>query len=197
MSTSAVSSEANVFGGGVRDSASPTNQERELGMGSTIGKDEEILKLYAGGATMQEIGDKFGVSRQMVCQVLQKHNVKGDKSRRGRRPIAAEVIDGYVAEAVRTGSKQAAAEKFGVSVDAITRALRKRGVSMRKDKYTTEAVKSDITSRYLKGERLRVIAESYGTRAQHINTLLRKWGVQPQGWHRGGTTKGSLKIHQG
>jgi len=159
-------------------------------MGSTIGKDEEILKLYASGDTMQQIGDKFGVSRQMVCQVLQKHNVKGDKSRRGRKPIAAEVIDGYVAEAVRTGSKQVAAEKFGVSVDAITRALRKRGVSMRKDKYTTESVKEDITSRYLKGERLRVIAESYGTRAQHINTLLRKWGVQPQGWHRGGATKG-------
>jgi len=124
-------------------------------MGSTIGKDEEILKLYASGDTMQQIGDKFGVSRQMVCQVLQKHNVKGDKSRRGRKPIAAEVIDGYVAEAVRTGSKQVAAEKFGVSVDAITRALRKRGVSMRKDKYTTESVKEDITSRYLKGERHR------------------------------------------
>lgn len=166
-------------------------------MGSTIGKDTEIIKLYQGGATMQEVGDKFGVSRQMICQVLQKNNIKGDSTRRGRRPIADEIVDKYVAEAVRTGSKQAAASKFGVSVDAITRALRKRGVSMRKDKYTTEAVKADITRRYLGGERLRVIAESYGTRAQHINTLLRKWGVEPQGWHRGKTIRGTLKIHQG
>ena len=110
--------------------------------------------------------------------------------------IADEVIDRYVAEAVRTGSKRAAADKFGVSVDSITRALRKRGVSMRKDKYTTTEVQRDITRRYLAGERLRVIAESYGTRAQHINTLLRKWGVEPQGWHRG-KMHGSLKIHQG
>jgi hypothetical protein len=162
------------------------------------GKHDEVIAMYQSGKTMAEIGEKFGLTRQRICQVLQKNNVKVDSSRRGRRPVPQETIDTYVAEAVRLNSKQDAAAKLGVSVDAITRALRRSGIRLRgKDKFTNEETKQDIKRRYLAGERLRVIAESYGTRAQHINTLLRKWGVQPQGWHRGEGAKGSLKIHQG
>lgn len=162
------------------------------------GKHDEVIAMYQQGKTMAEIGAAFGLTRQRICQVLQKNNVKVDSSRRGRRPVPQETIDTYVAEAVRLNSKRDAAEKLGVSVDAITRALRRSGVKLRgAHKFTDPAVQQDITSRYLGGERLRLIAESYGTRAQHINTLLRKWGVQPQGWHRGKTTKGTLTISQG
>ena len=160
------------------------------------GKHDQVIAMYQAGKTMAEIGQEFGLTRQRICQVLQKNKVKVD-SRRGRRPVPQETIDTYVAEAVRLNSKRDAAETLGVSVDAITRALRRSGVRLRsQNKFTNEEAKGDITRRYNSGEKLRVIAESYGTRAQHINTLLRKWGVQPQGWHRGKSATGSMKIHQ-
>lgn len=162
------------------------------------GRHAEVIALYQQGKTMAEIGATFGITRQRVCQVLQHNGVKADQSRRGRRKTPKETIDMYVKEALATGSKRTAAEKFGVSVDVITRALRRNGVVLReKTKFTQEETKLDIKRRYLSGEKLRLIAESYGTRPQHINTLLRKWGVQPQGWHRGETKRGSLKIHAG
>jgi transposase len=160
------------------------------------GKAEEVIALYKSGKTMAEVGEAFGTTRQAVCQLLAKHKVPVDASRRGRKPVAQEITDAYVKAAMELGSKGAAAEKFGVSVDTIGRALRRSGISMRSTKFTTDEVRTDIINRYQGGERLRVIAESYGTRAQHVNSLLRKWGVEPQGWHRGATT-GSLKIHQG
>jgi intein/homing endonuclease len=63
-------------------------------------------------------------------------------------------------------------------------------------KFTSDETKRDITLRYQQHERLSSIATSYGTRAQHINSLLRKWGVEPtraKKWKR----KGTLAISQG
>jgi transposase len=167
---------------------------------STTGNIDEIVRLYEAGKTMAEIGTQFSVSRQRICQLLAKKGVHVDPSRRGRKPVAKEISDSYVAAALELGSKVSAAEKFGVSVDTIGRALRRAGISLRSTKFTNDTVKTDIINRYKGGERLRVIAESYGTRAQHVNSLLRKWGVQPQGWNRGAAGKPSVqsaKISQG
>lgn len=142
------------------------------------GRDKEMIELHAAGKTMSEIGEQYGITRQRVCQILQRYGVKVDPSRRGRKPVAKEVSEAYVAEAVALGNKIKAAEKFGVSPDTIGRALRRAGVSLRSTKFTTDQVKSDIIARYHKGERLSAIAQSYDTRAQHVNSLLRKWGVE-------------------
>jgi transposase len=92
--------------------------------------------------------------------------------------VAKEISEAYVAEAVALGNKIKAAEKFGVSPDTIGRALRRAGISLRSTKFTNDRVKTDIIARYHNGERLSAIAQSYDTRAQHVNSLLRKWGVE-------------------
>ena len=159
------------------------------------GRDQEVIAMYQTGATMAEIGEKYNITRQRVSQIFKRFGVYVAPSRRGRRPVDAETTAKYVAEAVKLGSKSAAAQSFGVSPDTISRALRRAGVKISNGKFTDEKVKADIIRRYHNGERLREIAESYGTRAQHVNSLLRKWGVEAKRaalWK-----KGTFYISQG
>jgi Mor family transcriptional regulator len=159
------------------------------------GRNQELIDAYKSGMTMAELGQKFGITRQRVSQIFKRHGVYVAPSRRGRKPVDQETTQKYVAEAVKFGSKVKAAETFGVSPDTIGRALRRAGVSLKVGKFSDEKVKGDIIRRYESGERLREIAESYGTRAQHVNTLLRKWGVEAKRaalWKRG-----TLNISQG
>ena len=159
------------------------------------GRDKEVIGMYETGATMAQIGEKFNITRQRVSQIFKRYNIVVAPSRRGRRPVDPETTQKYVAEAVKLGSKVKAAEVFGVSPDTIGRALRRSGISLRVGKFTDAKVRADIISRYEGGERLREIAESYGTRAQHVNSLLRKWGVEAKRaalWK-----KGTFTISQG
>jgi predicted DNA-binding protein YlxM (UPF0122 family) len=156
---------------------------------------QELLSDYQAGASMSEIGEKFGITRQRVSQIFKKHGIHVPAARRGRRPVDDAMTQKYVAEAVKLGSKTGAALSLGVSPDTISRALRRAGVKISRGKFTNEHVKADIIRRYHSGDGLREIAESYGTKAQHVNSLLRKWGVEANRaalWKRG-----TLKISQG
>lgn len=160
------------------------------------GRDREIIESYKSGATMAEVGEKFGITRQRVCQIFKRYGVAADMSRRGRKPTDPALMQKYADRAVWHGSKVAAAKEFGVSPDTIGRALRRAGVSLRKTKFTSEEVKTDIITRYKLSEPLSRIAQSYSTRPQHINSLLRKWGIEANRavkWNR----KGSFTISQG
>lgn len=160
------------------------------------GRDKEVIELYHSGATMAQVGEKFGITRQRVCQIFKRYGVAADMSRRGRKPTDPALMQSYADRAMALGSKVAAAQEFGVSVDTIGRALRRAGVSLRKTKFTSDQVKTDIITRYRLSESLTKIALSYETRPQHINSLLRKWGVEPNraiNWKR----KGSFTISQG
>ena len=151
-------------------------------------RNQELIQAYQAGMTMAQLGEKFGITRQRVSQIFKKHGIYVAPSRRGRKPTDPETTKKYVAEAVKLGSKTKAAELFGVSPDTIGRALRKSGIKLSVGKFSDEKVKADIIRRYESGERLREIGESYGTRAQHVNTLLRKWGVEARRaalWKRG------------
>jgi len=155
----------------------------------------ELVNDYHAGASMSEIGEKFGITRQRVSQIFKKHGVHVPPARRGRRPVDEATTQRYVAEAVKLGSKSKAARAFGVSPDTIARALLRAGVKISRGKFTNEQVKADIIRRYHSGDGLREIAESYGTRAQHVNSLLRKWGVEAKRaalWK-----KGTFNISQG
>jgi multidrug efflux pump subunit AcrB len=161
-----------------------------------VGRDAEIIQKYQAGKTMAQIGEEYNITRQRISQLFKLYNVKADMSRRGKKPTDPALTQKYVAVAMELGSKTKAAEQLGVSPDTIGRALRRAGLSVRRTKFTSDAAKSDITLRYSQRETLSSIATSYGTRAQHINSLLRKWGVEPnraKTWNR----KGSLAISQG
>lgn len=160
------------------------------------GRDREIVEKYQGGLTMAQIGEEFGITRQRVCQIFKRYGIAADMSRRGRKPTNPALMKKYSDRAVELGNKVQAAQEFGVSVDTIGRALRRAGISLRKTKFTSDKVKTDIISRYRLAESLSKIAMSYETRPQHINSLLRKWGVEPNraiNWKR----KGSFTISQG
>lgn len=160
------------------------------------GRDREVIELYKSGATMAQVGEKFGITRQRISQIFKRYGVPADMTRRGRKPSDPLKMKAYADKAVELGSKIKAAEALGVSPDTIGRALRRVGISLRKTKFTNEEVKTDIISRYRLSESLTKIAMSYDTRPQHINSLLRKWGVQPNraiNWKR----KGTLTISQG
>lgn len=142
------------------------------------GRDAEIIQKYQGGMTMGEVAGEYNLTRQRVCQILQRHGVKVEPARRGRRPTDPELVQKYVAEAISLKSKSMAARKFGVSVDTIARAVKKAGLHIPASRFEEPGVKEDIIARYNAGEPLRAIGELHGTRAQHINTLLRKWGIE-------------------
>ncbi len=159
----------------------------------------DLINEYQAGATMAEIGEKFGITRQRVSQIFKQFGVYVAPSRRGRRPVDAETTAKYVAEAIRLGSKSEAAKTFGVSPDTISRALRRAGVKISTGKFTEEKVRADIISRYHSGERLSEIAEVYGTRAQHVNSLLRKWGVEAKRaplWKKGTSRKWGVEANR-
>lgn len=161
-----------------------------------VGRDAEIIEKYRAGKTMAQIGEEYNITRQRISQLFKLYNVKADMSRRGKKPTDPALTQKYVAVAMELGSKTKAAEQLGVSPDTIGRALRRAGLSVRKTKFTSDEAKTDITLRYQQRERLSSIATSYGTRAQHINSLLRKWGVEPnraKTWKR----RGTLTISQG
>lgn len=161
-----------------------------------VGRDAEIIEKYRAGKTMAQIGLEYNISRQRISQLFKLYGIQADKSRRGKKPTDPALTQKYVAVAMELGSKQKAAEQLGVSPDTIGRALRRSGLSLRVNKFTSDETKRDITLRYQQRERLSSIAASYGTRAQHINSLLRKWGVGPdraKTWKR----RGTLTISQG
>jgi hypothetical protein len=160
---------------------------------------QEMLNEYEAGTSMAEIGEKFGITKQRVSQIFKKRGIYIAPSRRGRRAVDQETTQKYVAEAIKLGSKSQAAKTFGVSPDTIARALRRAGVKISTGKFTGEKVKADIISRYHSGEGLREIAEVYGTKAQHVNSLLRKWGVEAKRaalWKKGTSHKGGVKANR-
>jgi len=160
---------------------------------------QDLINEYQAGASMAQIGERFGITKQRVSQIFKKHGVYIAPSRRGRRAVDQETTQKYVAEAIRLGSKSEAAKTFGVSPDTISRALRRAGVKVSTGRFTDEEVKADIISKYHSGERLREIGEVYGIRAQHVNSLLRKWGVEAKRaalWKKGASRKWGVEANR-
>ncbi|HKS47964.1 MAG TPA: helix-turn-helix domain containing protein [Amycolatopsis sp.] len=87
---------------------------------------EELIKDYQAGATVYELGEKFGTSRQAVGKILKRHGVT-----MRRRGLSPEQID----EAVRLYEGGWSLARIGdkLSVDSTTvwNRLRVRGVKMR------------------------------------------------------------------
>lgn len=140
-------------------------------------RNQEIYNDYFGGQTLQMVADKYGLTRQRVQQIVKKIGPARPRiSGSGRlRQFDYAAIAKYVEE--NKATVQAAATHFGCSISTVMNALYSQGVSPTKKQRFTSIVVSDIVSRYLAGEKLRLIGESYGTSAQYINTVLRRAGA--------------------
>jgi len=57
-------------------------------------READMLRRYAQGETMQEIGDDFGLSRERVRQILKRLNVTADDMRERRYRMATALYKG-------------------------------------------------------------------------------------------------------
>lgn len=140
-------------------------------------RNQEIYNEYFSGATLQAVADKYHLTRQRVQQIVKKMGPSRPRiTNAGRlRKFDYKAIAKYVEENKTT--VQATAVHFGCSISTVMNALYSEGVSPTKKQRFTSLVVDDIVSRYLAGEKLRLIGESYGTSAQYINTVLRRAGA--------------------
>jgi DNA-directed RNA polymerase specialized sigma24 family protein len=98
------------------------------GKAKQLGPDQaqELIAGYQAGATVYELGDRFGISRQTVSKILHRHDVP--MRMQGLSPEQAD-------EAVRLygvgWSLARVGEKLGVDAHTVRDRLRERGVRMR------------------------------------------------------------------
>jgi len=140
-------------------------------------RNQEIYNEYFSGQTLQVVADKYNLTRQRVQQIVKKMGPSRPRiTNAGRlRKFDYAAIDQYVADNKTT--VQATAAHFGCSISTVMNALYSQGTSPVKKQRFTSLVVDDIVSRYLAGEKLRLIGESYNTSAQYINTVLRRAGA--------------------
>lgn len=92
----------------------------------TPGEIQELIKGYEAGTTVYELGERFGIRRQRVAEVLKRHGVK--MRRQGLSPTQID-------EAVRLykagNSLARVGERLGVDPGTVLNRLRERGVRTR------------------------------------------------------------------
>jgi len=139
-------------------------------------RDQEMYDYYYGGATLQEVADKYGLTRQRVQQIVVRCGPKRDRvSTRKNRKYDYQAIASYLQE--NSATVQHTAAHFGCSISTVLNALYSVGVQPAKKVRFTSLAINDIVSRYQAGEKLRLIGESYNTTPQYINTVLRRAGA--------------------
>lgn len=79
-------------------------------------RNKEIVKLNKQGWTLQAIGDKYGLTRERIRQILVKSKIKPTEVRKAKRQAHLESLRKDVCELLRQGySIGAACEKLGVT----------------------------------------------------------------------------------
>ncbi|WP_206304499.1 hypothetical protein [Streptomyces sp. B27] len=87
---------------------------------------QQIIEGYTGGATVYQLGDRFGVSRQRVGKILKRHGVE-----MRMRGLSAEQIDEAVRLYQAGQSLARIGERLGVDGGTVRSRLVERGVRMR------------------------------------------------------------------
>lgn len=87
---------------------------------------KQLVKLYKSGLTLQQIGDKFGCSRQYIYDILKGHvRFRKRYVRYKLAPLKSKFL-----QLVRENkwTKQELAKLFGVAICTITKTLKRLGV---------------------------------------------------------------------
>jgi len=87
---------------------------------------EELIKDYGAGATVYELGEKFGTSRQTVGKILKRHGVT-----MRRQGLSLEQVDEAVRLYESGWSLARIGDKYQVNPTTVMNRLRERGVRMR------------------------------------------------------------------
>lgn len=113
------------------DPSSPTMQRKRRATPRTAkqikgDQAQELITAYRAGASVYELGRRFGINRRTVGDILKRHSVKTRY-----RKLTAEQVD-TAAHLYQQGLSLArVGERFEVTADTIRNNLLKRGVKMR------------------------------------------------------------------
>lgn len=145
----------------------------------------QMAKMYRGGATLQEIGDKFGLTHERVRQLLRKDGIES----LGRRPehktgnIKINRIDReQFAMDYRSGiTLEVLADAYGVSSATIRKLIRQMGLPMRGRKsFQRHELAARAADLYRRGVRVREITKSLCLPStSEAYRLMRHAGVTP------------------
>lgn len=141
-----------------------------------------IAKMYRQGATLQEIGVKFGVTRERIRQILRKNGVPS----LGLRPkdTALNISRASVQMALDGSTINQIASTLGVSRTCVAGALKKNGIVALKGKHPKHddmaRMALNVANDYQNGMRIADIAEKHGLKhITYIARYLKIAGVKP------------------
>jgi hypothetical protein len=106
----------------------PAPERRRPGTARRLQADEveQLIAGYRAGATVYELGDRFGIERRTVSVILHRHQVP-----MRRRGLSSEQIDEAVRLYEEGWSLARIGERLGVYPTTVLARLRERGVKMR------------------------------------------------------------------
>jgi len=87
---------------------------------------EELIAGYRSGATVYELGDRFGIERRTVSAILRRHGVP-----MRRRGLSPEQVDHAIHLYKLGWSLARVGDHFGVHHTTVLNKLRERGISTR------------------------------------------------------------------
>ena len=165
---------------------------------------EAIARLWAAGATIAEISDETGVSKEIVRDRLRRAGLIGYLWRENHRHIQ-EVLESRGAELVAAyeagGSITGLAADVGISVPALRSYLTSRGLAIRNPYRRTqeilEARSEELVEAYEAGASLKGLAAETGVNHITIRTFLIGRGVTLRHDHGGHRKRRSHRTGRG
>ncbi|MGH2354628.1 MAG: hypothetical protein ACRDJN_23715 [Chloroflexota bacterium] len=106
----------------------PAQRGRMLGSARQLDSQQvqELIAGYEAGATVYQLGERFGIDRRTVSKILHRHDVP-----MRRRGLSPEQVDEAVRRYGEGWSLTRIGERMGVDPTTVLTRLRERGVRMR------------------------------------------------------------------
>lgn len=144
-----------------------------------------IANMYREGSTLQQIGDRFDITRERARQILRKMGVEseGVRPQHVKKSIASRNREQVIELANNGADIVAISEAVGDSVQNVKNVLKKSGAPIKFREKIVDPVtlkkSGQIASAYSAGETTRSIAQRFGMAQPDIYHYLKVAGVTP------------------
>lgn len=136
---------------------------------------DELIKLYNSGLTLQQIGDKFGCSKQYIYEILKGHV----KFRQGYRRCILEPYKDELLKIVKERKllRKDIAKKFGVAMSTVDKMLKRLGIKYRAIRFKCNI--DELVSLYKQGVTVKEICKRVGYKSvRSIFLHLHRLGIK-------------------
>ena len=126
----------------------------------------QVVEAYREGATLQEVGDRFGVSGAVVARAIRRIAPEAMRPK-GHRPRLSSTEEWQLVEAYREGATlQEVADRFGVSGGVVARAIRRIAPEAMRPKGHRPRLSSteerQLVGAYREGATFQEVADRFG-----------------------------------